>query len=633
LLQREFSGPETGLRRRLKAAALTIRGKIFFAFVALAAITALSGLYAVDSVDRSGRLVVSTYDKPLMATSYARLALATFMEMELALSPATAAWRGNRETFDQLADDIAQDLTVAKDRASSIKAAALARLTAQDVAAWRKRIDEENAELSDDDIEARTHRILADFDALVETTADDGFRDRETALSAIRLYRSIDLGATLLVIALGGAIALLLSRHMIRPIAVASRAAHRIANGDLDAEIADAGADELGQLLRSMRVMRDNISAMVKREIAARRSAQDALVSAIEGCEEGVVLVDGENRILTANSQIARFFPDESNFAPGGLLPAALCTAIAESCVELQVSDGRWLHLSRSPTNHGGFVVIASDITGIKEREAALQQAKEDAEAANLAKNKFLANMSHELRTPLNAVIGFSELIAGEMMGPIGQPKYKEYAGDIISSGRHLLNVINDILDCAKLQSGKMSLVLEPTSVIQAIEETTRIIRNQAETAGLRLMMNVEANLAQVIADPTRLRQVLLNLLSNAVKFTPAGGLIAITAGRIGDAIRIAVSDTGIGIRPEDVAKALEPFSQIHDTFTRRYEGTGLGLAICKMLVENQGGTLSIESALDLGTTVAVVLPAAATIATDMAPEAPPAAPPVALAG
>src|SRR5215471_10761757 len=146
----------------------------------------------------------------------------------------------------------------------------------------------------------------------------------------------------------------------------------------------------------------------------------------------------------------------------------------------MRLEDGRWLHLGRSVTEDGGFVLIASDITALKEREAALQTAMQRSETANRAKTEFLANMSHELRTPLNAVIGFSEVIAGEMFGPVGTPRYKSFAADILSSGRHLLEVINDILDIAKLQSGKAELVLRPVYVDEIVEESLRIMREQA---------------------------------------------------------------------------------------------------------------------------------------------------------
>jgi signal transduction histidine kinase/HAMP domain-containing protein len=606
--------PWSVLKRRLSSARSTIRFKIFLAFSVLAATTGVLGLYAISSVDESGLLVVATYDKPLMSTSYARLALSNFMAMELSLSPSAATLADDGRSLDELADEVAQDLGVAEERASSHQAATLARRTAEAVAEWHQLIARRAEPAVQVGIEARARQIIADFDSLVEKTAEDGFRERERALSTIHFYRWLVLGATLLVIVLGGGIAIVLSRRMIHPIAVASDAARRIAAGELDVEIEQAANDELGQLLRSMAVMRDNIRAMVEREIAARRSAQAALVSAIEGCEEGVVLLDSDGCILTANSQLTRFFPEGPSFVAGEGLPIALLEAFTESRHELEVTGGRWLRLSRSATNEGGYVIIASDITPLKDREAALKQAKEDAETANHAKSQFLANMSHELRTPLNAVIGFSEVIASEMMGPVGQPKYKEFANDILTSGRHLLELINDLLDCAKLQSGKMALRLEMTSIGEVVDAAVRMVRNEAESAEIRLTCHIDQDIGPINADPIRLRQVLLNLLSNSIKFTAAHGLIAVTVRQNADAIRVAVSDTGIGMAAEDIPKALEPFTQIEESLARKHGGTGLGLALSKMLVESHGGTLAIESSRGVGTTVSFVLPVASSL-------------------
>ncbi len=601
------------MRRRLSSVRSTIRFKIYLASTVLAATTGILGLYAINSVNESGRLVVATYDKPLMSTSYARLALSNFMAMELSLSPGAAALSDDGRSLDELADEIAQDLAVAEERASSRQAATLARNTGAAVKEWRGLIGQRVNPTMRTAIEAEARQIVADFDSLVEVTAEDGFRERERALGTIQFYRWLTLGATLLVIALGGGVAIVLSQRMIQPIAVASDAARRIAAGELDVEIAQAADDELGQLLRSMAVMRDNIRAMMEREIAARRSAQAALVSAIEGCEEGVVLLDADGRILTANSQLTRFFPEGPSFVAGARLPIALLEAFTETRHELEVAGGRWLRLSRSATNDGGYVIIASDITKLKEREAALQQAKEDAETANQAKSQFLANMSHELRTPLNAVIGFSEIIASEMMGPVGQPKYKEFAGDILTSGRHLLELINDVLDCAKLQSGKMALRLEQISIREVVDAALRMMRNGAETANIRLACTIDKDIGAIAADPIRLRQVLLNLLSNSIKFTPANGVIAVTVRRSGAFIRVAVSDTGIGMAAEDIPKALEPFTQIEESLARKHGGTGLGLALTKMLVESHGGTLTIESSRGVGTTVSFTLPVEAS--------------------
>jgi signal transduction histidine kinase len=364
-------------------------------------------------------------------------------------------------------------------------------------------------------------------------------------------------------------------------------------------------------LLGSMAVMRDNIRNMMQREIAARRSAQTRLVNAIEGTAEGVVLVDDAGKILISNSRIASFFPD-LGLSVGAPLPADVEKALAVPGGELGLPDGRWLGVSRSATSDGGFVVIVSDISVLKERELMLQNAKEQAEAANRAKTEFLGNMGHELRTPLNAVIGFSEIIAKEMFGPVGQPSYKDFATDIQRSGNHLLGIINDILDIAKCEGGNLQITPEPVDLDELFTVCAEAQRAACERGQLTLTVTPLDAPMWLLADPSRIRRILQHLLSNAVKFTPAGGKIELTASRQAAGwIAVTVSDTGIGMREEDIPKALAPFGQIDGSLSRKYEGAGLGLPLCQVFAALHGGKLAIQSEPGRGTTVTVVLPEA----------------------
>jgi two-component system cell cycle sensor histidine kinase PleC len=234
------------------------------------------------------------------------------------------------------------------------------------------------------------------------------------------------------------------------------------------------------------------------------------------------------------------------------------------------------------------------------------------AEAANKAKSEFLANMSHELRTPLNAINGFSEIMNAEMFGALGDLRYKEYAGDIHSSGQHLLALINDILDMSKIEAGKMTLSLEAVSAPALAEDALRLIRGKAEEAGLALSVSFP-QLPEIEGDYRALKQVLLNLLSNAVKFTPRGGKIEVRGSLIevagGQHVRITVRDTGIGIAADDLERLARPFEQIESQHAKTQQGTGLGLALTKSLVELHSGSLEIASKPGEGTTVAVLLP------------------------
>jgi two-component system, cell cycle sensor histidine kinase PleC len=221
--------------------------------------------------------------------------------------------------------------------------------------------------------------------------------------------------------------------------------------------------------------------------------------------------------------------------------------------------------------------------------------------------------MSHELRTPLNAINGFSEIMVGELFGPLGDARYKEYAHDILNSGQHLLQVINDILDMSKIEAGKMNLKFDPVDLKDVAEDAMRLMRNRAETAGLHLMMSL-GDLPEVEADYRALKQILLNLMSNALKFTPRGGTVTIIGQLLRDAagnerVRFGVRDTGIGISGEDVKRLARPFEQVESQHSKTQQGTGLGLALTKALTEMHGGSLQIESEPGRGTLVSIVLP------------------------
>jgi two-component system cell cycle sensor histidine kinase PleC len=283
----------------------------------------------------------------------------------------------------------------------------------------------------------------------------------------------------------------------------------------------------------------------------------------------------------------------------------------------LQRQDGSivWVDTRAALVNWDGqpaSLSWMSDINVRKTMELELIQSKEAAEFANRTKTEFLANMSHELRTPLNAIIGFAEVIQGEMFGPVGLPKYVEYARDIHTSGRHLLELINDILDLSKIESGKLELREENVDVGAAVEECLTLVRNRAQTSDVALTTDVAPGLPMLSCDARALKQLLLNFLSNAVKFTPAGGTVTIGAARAADGgLQLWVRDTGIGMKASDIQLALSAFGQIDSKIARQHKGTGLGLPISKSLIELHGGTLTVDSTPGIGTTMTAHFPAA----------------------
>jgi two-component system cell cycle sensor histidine kinase PleC len=382
---------------------------------------------------------------------------------------------------------------------------------------------------------------------------------------------------------------------------------------------------------------------------ARAMTAETRLRDAIESVSEAFVLWDRRGRLRLSNQNFREWFDiDPRVVRPGA--PKQVIAKIARlaikreapapnaqpGVIEAELADGRWLQISERRTADGGAVMTAADITAIKLQEDARRQneeqlqamvsrleqsqselallarkyetAKVRAESANRAKSEFLANMSHELRTPLNAINGFSEIMVSEMFGPVGDKRYAEYAKDILYSGQHLLALINDILDMAKIEAGKMTMSFEPVSLDDCIEDAIRLMHNRAETAGLTLIVEPQRT-PEIEADYRAIKQVLLNLLSNAVKFTPRGGTVTVLTALLGDEVRLSVRDSGIGISAEDIARLAQPFEQIESQHSKTQQGTGLGLALTKSLIEMHSGRIDFQSEPGHGTTVSVFLP------------------------
>ncbi len=276
------------------------------------------------------------------------------------------------------------------------------------------------------------------------------------------------------------------------------------------------------------------------------------------------------------------------------------------------LTNGRSYLALEHRTADGGIASFYVDITNLRENERNLRHAKEMAESASRGKSEFLANVSHELRTPLNAIIGFSELVRDDLAGPANSEKYKEYVNDIHSSGMHLMELINDILDLSKAEAGLISQEARKTDMREIIDSSIKFIMPRANKAEICVSHEYpdDPNFPKLWIDPKRAKQIMLNLISNAVKFTPDGGHVDVKAKINSErALEICVIDTGIGMSEEDLPKAMEAFGQVDSTLSRKYEGTGLGLPLTKRLIDSNNGTLKIHSVPGEGTVVTICFP------------------------
>jgi len=396
------------------------------------------------------------------------------------------------------------------------------------------------------------------------------------------------------------------------------------------------------------RVFGTIIDATQRHETEARVSRLESqLRSAIENFPGPFALWDQRRRLLLCNHSFAQAF----GLGPELLRPRASYEAIAAASAArirrekndpahpdvrvIELVNGEWLHVVERRAADGGTITVGVDITPLKRKEEELarnerrlqdslnraesqeyrikalareaHEERQRAEEASLAKSNFLANMSHELRTPLNAVIGFSEIMAKELFGPLGNDQYKQYSSDIYDSGNHLLDLINDILDMAKIESGKLALAPKPLDPMIVIEQAVRLHKRRAEEKGLSIVVDAE-DVPEIEADHRAVKQMLLNLLSNAVKFTEQGAIM-VYARANPTGLTLRVIDTGCGIPPEHLPRLARPFEQVEQDYARNHHGTGLGLALTKSLVDMHGGKFSIQSEVGRGTIVTITLP------------------------
>jgi signal transduction histidine kinase len=354
----------------------------------------------------------------------------------------------------------------------------------------------------------------------------------------------------------------------------------------------------------------------------------------LEMSGDGLMALTASGEVLSCNGAAAALFGFGGTQVVGATLAAALArTAFADAPVARVLAecgargsasfklprpgiDGAMDELVvslQAITSDGEQVILLRGTAQLEEatRRTELEAQNQRIQEANRLKSEFVANLSHELRTPLNSVIGFAELMASGRVGQTSAP-HKEYLGDILTSSKHLLQLINDVLDLAKIESGKIEIRPEPMAPGKLVIEVRDVLRGLAAERRTKIYVRIDDRLTGVSLDPAKFKQVLYNYLSNAIKFTPEGGRVVVSVTAQGtDQLRIDVEDTGIGVREDDLHRLFIEFQQLDPGTAKKYAGTGLGLAVTKRIVEAQGGTVAVKSALGRGSTFSAVLPRA----------------------
>jgi signal transduction histidine kinase/CheY-like chemotaxis protein/HAMP domain-containing protein len=504
--------------------------------------------------------------------------------------------------------------------------------------------------------QARDHSVKVDnlLISLIGELKEELTAERDQIVADITSATHRTLIADLLILALGVLLTLAILRSIAVPLRQLVGAIDGLSAGNLAVPIPPAGPDEIGAMAHTLGLFRDSLKE--RDRFAAEAEAQrKTIAAAIATISEGFVLYDAEDRIVLFNEQFRDIYPGIADIIkPGATFGQVLEAVISRSLVDLGDQSpqdwiaerkarrehsggfaeyrygGRFVRISERRIQGGGTVAVYSDITELRQQNLELEQARELSEVANQTKSQFLANMSHELRTPLNAIIGYSEILQ-EDAADGGQEQLVPDLKKIEGAGRHLLGLINDILDLSKVEAGKMDVFIEEIDISSLIDEVRSIITPLVAKNGNTLELCLADQIGGMRTDRTKVKQCLLNVLSNASKFTQNGKL-TVEVERLGtdrSMVQIRVSDTGIGMNEEQLGRLFQAFSQADASTTKKFGGTGLGLAITRHFCRLLGGDITVTSQAGKGSTFTIVLPdhAAApdraTAPADTAPDLP----------
>jgi signal transduction histidine kinase/CheY-like chemotaxis protein len=484
--------------------------------------------------------------------------------------------------------------------------------------------------------QARDHSVRVDqlLSSLINELRKELTAERERIVDDVTSATQRTLVADLLIVALGVLLTLVILRSIAVPLRRLVGAIDGLSAGNLSVTIPPAGPDEIGAMAHTLGLFRDSLKER-DRLAAEAETQRKTIAAAIATISEGFVLYDSQDRIVLFNEQFRDIYPGLADIIkPGTTFGQVLEAVISRSLVDLGSQSpqdwiaerkarhehsggfaeyrygGRYIRISERRIQGGGTVAVYSDITELRQHNVELEEARELSEVANRTKSQFLANMSHELRTPLNAIIGYSEILQ-EDAADSGQEQLVPDLEKIEGAGRHLLGLINDILDLSKVEAGKMDVFIEEIDISSLLDEVTAIITPVVAKNGNTLEMRLADRIGSMRTDRTKVKQCLLNVLSNASKFTQDGKLTVRVERLETDRpmIQMTISDTGIGMTPEQLGRLFQAFSQADASTTKKFGGTGLGLAITRHFCRLLGGDITVASQAGEGSTFTIVLP------------------------
>ncbi|WP_157015551.1 response regulator [Mesorhizobium xinjiangense] len=486
---------------------------------------------------------------------------------------------------------------------------------------------------------ARTHsaNVDADLNRLVEQVNTEAEAARNEVVAETQKTATASAVLVAGVVLIGSLLTILVLRSIVGPLRRVNRVIGELTEGRYDVEIPQEGGDEFGAMARTLSLFKQSMLERKRLEDEAERQRR-TIAAALEAISDGFVLYDPDDRVLIANSKFCEIFPSHKpDTLRGKTFHEILKQDVARGRVDLDGKSpeewieerlrlhrdpaglvdekrfgDRWVRITKHKTPDGGTVAVYTDITELKQRQVELERAKSDAEAASEAKSRFLASMSHELRTPLNAIIGYSEMLTEEAR----EQKQEELVSDlekIASAGRHLLSLINDILDLSKIEANKMEIFLETFDVAELLGDVSATVAPLMAKNRNEFVQDLQDDLGTMHSDQTKLRQNLFNLLSNAAKFTEDGQVsLAVRRERRADDdwLVFKVADTGIGMTQDQQDRLFNAFTQADASTTRTYGGTGLGLSITRSFCRMIGGVVTVESAAGNGSLFTMEVPA-----------------------